>query len=312
MTSMRLGAGLVIVLATLVAAAPAQATFPGRNGAIAFVQTGSSGDHPPVLDMRGLYAAAWTANRGEQPRTVFECRLTDYLPSGGNCVGTAYDAPSYSPDGRRVVFDTGARLAVVDADGSDFTLLSETTADDGSPAFAPDGKRVIFTGANDHGTTNVYVRRLDGAARVVVYDASDPAWSSRNEIAYVRDGNIYRADAKGRHRRFVTSGLTPDWSPDGRRLAFVRPAPNLTFAVAIGRMCIVNANGRGLLRIGSNRYLGHPVWSPDGRWLAFDGSELGVHKRRTTRHAQPREIAPTQTGDEGAFVSSYSPAWQPR
>jgi hypothetical protein len=53
------------------------------------------------------------------------------------------------------------------------------------------------------------------------------------------------------------------------------------------------------------------VWSPDGRWLAFDGFDLGVHRRRLSGGPM-REVAPTQIGDEGAYVSSYRATWQPR
>lgn len=309
----RVGLALSIALALLAGAAPAHATFPGHNGAIAFISNGSSGDQQPIVDTRGLYAAGPGAKRADEPAVLLECQLTDSVPSGGDCTGTTYDAPSYSPDGRRLVVDTGERLAVIDADGSDLTLLPATTADDGNPAFAPDGRRIVFSGANERGTTDVYVRRLDGGgARVIVYDAADPVWSSRNEIAYVRDGNVYRADPNGRHRRFVTSGVSPDWSPNGRRLVLIRPSPNLTFAGSTGRIYIVNAGGGALRRVGSNAYLSNPAWSPDGRWLAFDGFDLPVRKRRLTGRPITREIAPTQIGDGGGFVASYDPAWQPR
>jgi TolB protein len=308
-TRLRLPLALSFVAAAL-AAAPAQATFPGRNGAIAYTGTGSSGGPGTIFDTRGLYAHLPGQS---DPRALIQCRLTDYVPSGGNCTGTIYGDASYSADGRRIVLDTGDRLAVIGADGSEFLLLPATTSNDGDPAFAPDGKRIVYTGINDRGTTDVYIRRLDGGpARVLVYDASAPAWSSRNRIAYVREGNVYSVDPNGRRRRFVTSGLTPDWSPDGRQLLIVRPPPNLVYAANTGRIYVVSAGGRGLRQIGKNKYLSNPVWSPDGRSLAFDGFEYGVHRRAATTHARIREIAPTQSGSEGAFVSSYSPAWQPR
>jgi Tol biopolymer transport system component len=65
---------------------------------------------------------------------------------------------------------------------------------DGNPAFSADARRIVFTGTNDRGTTDLYVRRLDGgAARLIVHDAGEPAWSCGNRLAYVRGGNVYLA-----------------------------------------------------------------------------------------------------------------------
>jgi len=301
----RVWLGLAVATALLVAAAPAQATFPGRNGAIAYAHAGSSGGPGTIFDTNGLYAAA---PRASAPRTLIQCKLTDYVPQG--CAVTNFHSPSYSPDGRRLVFDAGTRLALVNADGSRFELLSAVTSDDGEPAFAPDGKRIVFAGKNDHGTTDVYVRRLDGGeARLIAPDAFEPAWSSRNRIAYVLGGKVYRSDPRGLHRRLVTAGTSPDWSPDGGRLVLVRPIrPGALF----GRLHVVGARGRGLRAIGARKDLSDPVWSPDGRWLAFAGFDVGVHKRRFLPHARLFEIAASQYGSEGAFTSAFDPAWQPR
>ena len=298
--------GLAVTVAVMVAAAPAQATFPGRNGAIAYAQAGSSGGPGTIYDTNGLYAAAPRVR--PQARALIECKLTDYVPQG--CAVTEFASPSYSPDGRRLVFDAGTQVALVNADGSGLRLLSAVTSNDSEPAFAPDGKRIVFAGKNDHGTTDVYVRRLDGGeARVIAPDASEPAWSSRNQIAYVLGGKIYRSDPRGRHRRLVTAGISPDWSPDGGRLVLVRPIrPGALF----GRIHVVGAGGHRLRGIGSRKDLSDPLWSPDGRWLAFYGFDLGVHKRRFLRHARLFEISASQYGSEGAFVSAFDPAWQPR
>jgi Tol biopolymer transport system component len=302
---------VTLALLTLAALAPpAHATFPGRNGAVAFAQRTTSGDQvdPPVENSRLVTRRA----TGTRDRILVNCELTGGLPSAGNCAGTSYRAPSYSRDGTRIVFDAGDRIGVMAADGSGLTLLPAVTADDGNPAFAPDGRRIVFTGSNDRGTTDLYVRRVDGGtARLIVNDAGEPSWSSRDVIAYVRSGNIYVARPGGLHRRFVTSGVSPDWSPDGRRLLLVRPLARLTFDAPIGRMYQVGAHGEGLRRIGPAADALHPAWSPEGNWIAYEVFEAGVYAKKLGSSAPAREIGPTQVSGESGSVASFDPAWRP-
>ncbi len=301
----RLTGPLAVLVALLVAAAPAYATFPGKNGGIAYAQLTTSGDLDSMITDRARLLVALPPFGSDRHRTLVDC--------GPNCPGTSYRSPSYSPDGQTIVFDAGARLALIDADGGEVTLLPAVTADDGDPCFSHDGKRIAFTGVNDHGGTDLYTRRLEGGgARLIIRDAGEPTWSSRDRLAYVRSGNVYSARPNGGDRRWVTSGVSPDWSPNGRRLALVRPLPALTFDGPTGRMYTVTASGRELRRVGRRRDVSHPVWSPDGRWLAYDGFDLGVYVRRLGSGAAPREVAPTQFSGESGSVSSFSPAWRPR
>jgi Tol biopolymer transport system component len=193
-------------------------------------------------------------------------------------------------------------------------LLPAVTPNDGEPAFAPDGRRIVFTGTNDYGTTDLYVRRVGGgAARLIIHDAQEPAWSSRNTLAYVRRGNIYVARPGGDHRRWVTSGVSPDWSPDGRRLLMVRPSPRNVFDVPVGRVYVLRPSGQGLRRVGP-AYVSHPVWSPDGRSLAYH-DDVGIVAYRlpaplSSEYSEDNVVVDDQIGDSGSNVAS-DPAWRP-
>jgi Tol biopolymer transport system component len=296
------------VVAVLTLAAPAQATFPGRNGGIAFGQRTSDGDRVPVTDHARLEFLRQPLSK-DRTRTLIDCVMTDAVPSGGDCTGTNYAAPSYSADGEQIVFEADARIAIVGADGGAAVLQPAATARDADPCFSPDGKRIAFTGVNDQGGTDIYIRRLaGGAARMIIHDAGEPAWSSRGRLAYVQVGHVYTADSKGRARRLASSGVSPDWSPSGRRLALVRPA----FDGFVGRMYTVSASGRDLRRVGRSKNTSHPVWSPDGRWLAYYGFDLGVQVKRVGNPAQAKEVATTQISGESGSVVSFDPAWRPR
>ena len=49
-------------------------------------------------------------------------------------------SPDWSPDGRRIVFTVGSRIASIRADGSGFRWLATGS----EPAFSPDGKQIAF------------------------------------------------------------------------------------------------------------------------------------------------------------------------
>lgn len=304
----RVAAAVLVVAGT---APAAQAAFPGRNGAIGYAFRSASGDSGPFVEGAGL--AAKVVGR-EQEVDIVRCERTDGAPTSGDCTGTAYQSPSFSADGRRIVFDAGEWLGLIGAGGAGLHLLPAVTADDGDPAFSPDGRRIVLTGTNDRGTTDLYVHRLGSMfARMIVQDAAEPAWSSRNEIAYVRDGNIYVTNRKGGRRRFVASGVSPDWSPGGGRLVLVRPLPRLTFAGAVGRMFTVGARGRGLHRVFRRvKDAFGPVWSPDGRWIAYQRFDAGIFAKRLGSSGPATEVAQTQISGESGSVASFDPSWRPR
>jgi WD40 repeat protein len=300
---------LATTVAVLVAASPASATYPGRNGALFYSATTSSGDASPLIETDGILAQR---SRFADPRVIVRCERTDGTQSGGDCTSTGFGSLGFSPNGRLIAFDAGERIGLIAAAGGPVTLLAGVTGDDGDPAFTRDGKHIVFTGTNDHGTTDIYTRRIDGrgTAHLLVEDARQPAVSVRGVLAYVSGNKVYLQRHDG--QRLVTSGVSPDWSPDGKRLVIIRPRPTLTIASDIGRIYTVRSNGHGLTRVGRESYASSPVWSPDGRWIAYAGFDLGVQVKLVGTHAQAKEWAPTQVSGESGTVVSFSPAWRPR
>lgn len=306
---MRILVRLMAVLVVLAVAAPAaHAAFPGRNGAIGYVfSTSTGGETGPLFQTDGLAASVFER---EQHADIVACERTDGSPSGGNCRVTEFRSPSYSANGRRIVFDAGTRLGLIGAGGAGLALLPPVTSNDGDPAFSPDGRRIVFTGTDDGGTADVWVIRLGSMfARKIVSDASMPAWSSRNEIAWVRDGRIHVSNRKGERVRRVTAGISPDWAPGGGRLVFVRPDA----AFPDGRMFTIGARGRGLRRfLPTVRDASGPVWSPNGRWIAYERLFTGILAKRLGSRSEAMLVRETQVSGESGSVSYFDPSWRPR
>jgi Tol biopolymer transport system component len=80
----------------------------------------------------------------------------------------ADDAPTWSPDGRKIAFesyrDGNPEIYVMNADGSGQRNLTRNPGYDSDPAWSPDGKKIAFTTKRE-GNFEIYVMNADGSGK---------------------------------------------------------------------------------------------------------------------------------------------------
>jgi TolB protein len=112
-------------------------------------------------------------------------------------------------------------------------------------------------------------------------------------------------------------GVSPSWSPDGKRLAFVSfadgndPLCEAASCPLSGELYAVRADGTGLTRLTRNRADDeHPTWSPDGRRIAFS-SGFSLRRQGHPRWLMMISSAGGRATRIGRFAGVLDPAWSP-
>jgi len=147
-----------------------------------------------------------------------------------------FGGPAISPDGRYIAFSVrqhGQKLLyVMQADGTNARIVTDSLDLQGAPAWAPDGQS-ITSAANDHGVPHLFRVPVDG----------------RSPTLFIQE---YSAD--------------PVWAPDGRFVIYSGPDIGTTFSV---KAVTTEAVARPLPALTLTRGARHLTFLRGGRALVF-------------------------------------------
>jgi hypothetical protein len=250
---------MAVALLCLAAAASAQASFPGRNGKIAFFATAPAPFHLGVMNPDGSGQTAIPNTEGAS-------------------------RPNWSPDGKLIAYedqgDSGPTVFVVGVDGSSPTPLSDLGGSVYSPAWSPAGNEIATEQHYPNAcpfpepeecppdTVVLTVRAYPSGATAATPGGSgvDSDWSPDGSRIVFADGGIRIVARAGGPITLVTSGTAPSWAPDGSKIAFEDG----------GDIWMVNPDGTGRVQLTFDPSIdGTPEWSPDGTKIAFTSNRDG-------------------------------------
>ena len=220
-------------------------------------------------------------------------RVVTSVPTGTDTwpASTGWGRLVWSPDGKRLGYESGGAVFTINADGSNGGMLGQpgsTDTQSGAQAWSPDGTLVAFGSF-----TWYWANRATGIYVSNPYSVVSPGGRLGTAVRLTTDNDWW-----------------PSWSPDGARIAFVRYTgdyflnPGLTGNSEIWLMNSDGSNPRALTQLGGGIF--GLSWSPDGMRLAFNGTVAGCSAIYLVNPDGSGMVRLTQCG-----AGDRDPSWSP-
>ncbi|MDI6849438.1 MAG: prolyl oligopeptidase family serine peptidase [Candidatus Saccharicenans sp.] len=206
-----------------------------------------------------IYAYGSTFNPTSNPRPAEQAIKLMDLKSGKETELVKGASPSISPDGRNLLFIRGSEPWLMALDGSAATRrLFQARGRSGSFSWSPDSRKVVFVSSREaHNFIGVYDLEKDTITWLLP--------------------DVYRDES-------------PVWSPDGKRVAFLRLPPgkerekplsrrsDVPFSIWVAE--VESGTGKVVLELEkgggfAQSYSSNPLVWADGDWLVFYSEHTG-------------------------------------
>ncbi|HEV8492132.1 MAG TPA: hypothetical protein VGR76_07665, partial [Candidatus Angelobacter sp.] len=174
----------------------------------------------------------------------------------------------------------GAQVAIINADGTGFHIITAGPNNNAFPSFSPDGKHIVFrtAGPDEDG---LRIMNLDDKSIVKLTNEWDnfPIWSPPGDlIAFVRrvgtDFAVFTVHPDGTGLKQLTNIHGNEahlaWSPDGKRLLFTSSRKGFKDEALYtgapqpyGDIFVMNADGTHVEQLTDDQWEeGVPAWQP--------------------------------------------------